>query len=282
MKGVKRRLGIDTFDGNNYKPNQNLIIMRTIHFLYALPLFFLISCSENSEPKAEAAPKAEVKTEKVATTDNPCTKTAYQVYRKTVEMWENSWKWDNDIPASDPTMSYAFSKEKLNELRDKVSNSDGLRMYYCLVDGNTIPSIAIVNLNGCNDNLGDGESVLLSDEEGGHFVNTEAAAELTASWRNSAFYLNPFYVPINGYNYNWEIVTNLLGYSGNSEQKLYVSFGLRTISPNDPDFETSGLNNGAIAMVNILHGASLLSVANHSFDFTMPCPQMCDEAGSIL
>lgn len=257
-----------------------------IHFLiYALFFITLSSCTESIQPENPLEQIVEGEESKVLKEEdeNPCTKTAYQVYRKTVQMWEQSWKWDNNISSEDPTKIFFFSGENLNALHNLDSNSNGVRMYYCLInEGDSIPSLALVNMNNCNDLLSEGNSILIANGEGGEFIEASQAAQYTENWRNSPKYLSPFYLPINGYNYNWDIIQGILDYGGNIENRLYISLGLRTISPADSDFESAGLNYGAIALVNILHGSSQLSAVNHSFDFTMPCPQMCDSNGSIL
>lgn len=241
-------------------------------------IFHLFSDSSKSSTSEE-----NIKTEIIFQKGNPCTETTYQVSKKTAEMWEESWKWDNGLDKEKVTHIISFSKKNLDDLRALESKSDGLRMYYCfLSDKDSIPALALVNMVNCNDALPNGNNVLLSDENGGHFISSKSAVILTDHWRASTNYTGEGYVPINGYNYSWQIIDDITGLKENTDGKLYLSFGQKSISSNDPDFKTDGIKNEAIAVVNILHGAYNLSNVNHTLNFTMPCPKYCDNVGSIF
>lgn len=168
-------------------------------------------------------------------------------------------------------------------MRALESNSNGLRMYYCLLsEKDTIPSLALVYMVNCDDALKGGNSVLLSDENGGHFISSKSAVVLTDHWRASTNYTSESQVAVNGYNYSWTVIADITGLKENTYGKLYLSFGQKSIASNDPYFDTYGIKTESIALVNILHGTDKLSNANHNLNFTMPCPKYGDNAGSIF
>lgn len=256
--------------------------MRIPYLLMVLGLFAFISCSPGNE--AGQAEATTLRTEKAGADNTSCTSTSYQIYRKTVAMWHQSWLWAHQTNDLAETVIYTFSHHKLEMLKDMFPQTSGVRMYYALREGDDSPLIAMVNLLGCSDQFGsEGKSVLLSDAHGGHFISSDSAAVLTANWQSFSCTQRPYYTPVHAYNYNWDIIDYIQGLGMNEAQELHVSFGLRSISPGDEWFDPQGVTHkGSIVYVNILQGSTLLDDAEHDFDFTMPCPQYCDDESPLL
>lgn len=238
---------------------------------------------ENSEPVViqPSVNKAEIKDTPVT-----CNPQSYQVYKKTAEMWVQSWNWDHNYPDSYPGRTYSFSAENLETLKGLSNEENGLRIYYILENASdTIPSLAIVNIATCSnlDLIEENEAcVLIADEDGGHFSTPVEVCPQTSRWRAYADSKKPIYTPVYAYNYNWSLVENLQGIVSNPQDELKVTLGLRTVGPTDTSFQINSLTHkGSIGYVNILHATTLLANAEHNFDFTMPCPQYCDSQSAL-
>lgn len=257
--------------------------MKILEFTLCLSVLFISACKKNKDPESSAKNEIISPSQKTSATCDPH---SYQVYRETAEMWVQSWNWAQNLPDTYPGLTYSFSQENLSDLKDLSTAATGVRVYYVLANaGDSIPSLALVNINTCTnlDLLPENEqSVLLSDENGGHFASPEEVCPLTQNWRTYADSKKPFYTPVYAYNYKWDLIENLQGIGLNPEKELKVTLGLRTVGPTDTTFQINTISHkGSIAYVNIMHGATFFSNVEHNFDFTMPCPQYCDSE-SIL
>lgn len=258
--------------------------MKILNLFFCFGILLFSACNSSQDPEISSSMETKEASEPKVLSENSsstCDPHSYQVYRTTAEMWVQSWIWANKLPSTHAGLTYSFSKENLETLKGLASQANGLRIYYILAQpGDTIPSVALVNINTCSnlDLIEENEDcVLVSDENGGYFTSPEDVCPQAEGWRSFADSKKPFYTPVYAYNYKWDLVSILQGIGNNPEKELKVTLGLRTVGPADTIFQINSISHtGSIAYVNILHGATFFSNVQHNFDFTMPCPQYCD------
>jgi hypothetical protein len=252
--------------------------MRLIHVTFCAVALSIGSCTPATTPPENVVPENQS-----ATTVVECDPVAYKLYPETVKMWEQSWRTAFDVSETNAT-TISFPSNLLNTLKGLPGSRNeppSLRIYYG-VDGDSIPMLLMVNVAECNDILGpDEEPILMATADTAYFVPEGIAKELTANWQalcESSIYTH---TPVNAYNYNWNEISAVI----DQEDGLSVRYGLRAVSPHDTMYENKpgedGETHGSVVMCNILYGGDPTSTSLPSYNFAMPCPQMCGDGNSL-
>ncbi len=246
-------------------------------------LLFLASCKETPKETDTTVEVVEVKT-----SEEDCMNSGYQIFKETALIWENSWRliYPNYMGTNGPSPRLSFSKANLEELRGFAPTSDGVRMYYCLVNAtDTIPSLAMVPMKSCNNIAieGNQKHILFSELDGEEsFISQSVFNNYANNWRNAGkdqVVNSP--VAVYAYNYSWQ---ELLGITEDADAAvnsgLWVQYGLRTLGPGDTEYfkgvETiNDTVTGNVVYCNIVYKESPERSGESSFDFAKPCPTFC-------
>jgi len=226
--------------------------MKKLLYLCILSLLSIASCNNPKTAEHPEKPKSP-KDSPTEFTGNICTDSGYQIYKETAIMWENSWQ-ATFLPNSTNRQSLTFSESNIDSLKSMVSGSEGIRLYYCFVSSTTIPSLAMVNIIGCNNEYGDDQNpVLFSDHVAGEYFGSIATLESTAgAWKDTVDNKDlAIHTPVYAYNYSWEELfqTN----TPLEPTTLYVTFGLRTLSADEYDeFHCQPATNNISILQNLV------------------------------
>ena len=248
-------------------------------FLFIISLAF---CTLKDGPKNQSILN---KTSSAADSKPECF-TSYQVYTETAIMWQESWVSYYDSLREgnyDDSPRVSFDALNLNSMYSEVKDSThpGILMWYTLLDSNDlIPSLAIQNTVGCKIDS-EGTILLASGNDTTHTVNTITQGYLDIikeNWSKSGILTPGVHTKINGYNYEWDSIQQLMNLS-TGPQGLYVHYGLRTMEPSESDnFATPKNPNktGSIIYCNIIYGDNFETNPSATLlDFAMPCPIYC-------
>ena len=216
-------------------------------------------------------------------TPDSCTDSGYQIYKETAKMWEDSWKALH--PFSDSSSQYLpFPTSDIAALRLAVSGSEGIRIYYCKMDNSIIPSLAMVNIIGCENQYGNnGDAILFSDRNRGqYFESKDTLFKYAQLWKD---YMDnrilAIHTPVYAYDYSWSELASTINF--NQTSNVYVAHGMRTLSADEyGEYNCNPPTNsglmGSIVYCNILYGNDPGILGQEYFNFAKPCPVYCDPA----
>jgi len=251
-------------------------------FLYLIPVLFLgLASCDNTKIERENDFSKILNPENTNQLTDTCTDTGYQIFKQTAKMWEDSWlTYHSDNDSARQVLQ--FSKANIASLRASVPNSDGIRLYYCLISSSNIPSLAMVNIVGCENRYGiNGDAILISDfSRGQFFADKDTLHTYAELWKDYIDSLNLLiHTPVYAYNYSWTELSNTISNFQTSD--LFVALGLRTLSADEYDeFNCSPPRNdqvmGSIVYCNIVYGEEPIASTQEYFNFAKPCPVFCD------
>jgi len=183
----------------------------------------------------------------------------------------------------DDSPKVTFDEQNLNSLYSEVKEEDhpGVLMWYTLLSpSDSIPSLAIQNTVECEIDLG-GTILLASPNDSTLTVDTISQSYLNTikdNWSKTSFITPGVYTRINGYNYEWDSIQQLMNLSA-GPQGIYIHYGLRTIGPDEAEnyaTPTDPDKTGSIIYCNIIYGDNFeLNPTATLLDFAMPCPEYC-------
>jgi len=253
---------------------------------YCLILYLaLASCKPKNEYKN--IEESETLTTSQTTDTLPCF-TSYQVFTETAFLWQASWvsyynRFKGGRYNDSPRVS--FDEQSLNGLYNEVKNEvhPGVLMWYTLLDQNdSIPSLAIQNTIACKIDpagtilLASGNDPTLTVDN----ISQEYLDSIKHNWHEVGEQNPAVYTEVNGYNYEWDSIQNLMNLS-TGPQAIYIHYGLRTIEPDesanyatstDPD------KTGSIIYCNVIYGNTFeVNPTATLLDFAMPCPTFCGD-----
>ena len=238
-------------------------------FVFVLSFAALLSCS--AQTAQGASPLA-------AGDDQPdsCVASSYQLLPEAVNLWLGTWLYYHRTTyGRDTPYGFDTPASYWTTLQNKVPDAIGVRMYYGLYKStDTIPVLLITNVWGCSDTMPANDAtpiLMLGGATTVSWVSTETAATYTQSWRSLGSRKANVTSQVYAYNYSWATLNDIIDTDG-----LVVSFGMRTIAPEESEFEqpTDG-TGGSVVYVNVLSGSDQTDKVDYSYDFTLPCPKMC-------
>jgi hypothetical protein len=229
--------------------------------------------------------------------ENSCLDSDFKIYKETAYMWEKSWANTYRVATS---AQVKFSYDSIKKLRGLSLSSQGVRIYYCLMnDTDTLPSLAMVNINNCADQVtcSDGNCILFSklgtDQEE-YFIDEKTLSNYRGRWQTFIDSKGEIHTPVYAYNYEWRSIEDMIDESS-EDPGVWIKYGLRTITPSElTEFEQDTIRSdgyiitGSIVYCNITYGQSPRIRAksretsvdstevNELFDFAKPCPRYCN------
>ncbi len=260
--------------------------MKKLIYLSILFLACIASC-DNSKNGSKVKSSFAINGLDIAQTSNPCyptdscTDSGYQIYAETAIMWE--WSWITRFkPDAESKESLNFSRQNIATLKSSVENSEGIRLYYCLISSDTIPSLAMVNIKDCENQYGANENAILFSDpvRGQYFQSRDSLIESSDRWKQYSDSLNPeVHSPVYAYNYSWQELANTLDAIDSTD--FFVTFGLRTLSADEYDeFHCEPAKNdqimGSIVYCNVIYGEDPNNSPQQLFNFARPCPVYCN------
>jgi len=262
--------------------------MKTILIYGILAVALIAACNDPEEKKMkEIVGNAEVV---VSQDEDTCTDSGYQIYMETATIWEQSWAAVYNTSENPLHEKRWFSKADLDALWDMDPSAEDVRLYYCLIDSSdVIPSLAMVNINLCDD-VTDCEipCVLISEIDGSqYFVTAQTASQYTKNWRDRSIDQLEVHTPVYAYNYSQEEIANLMDANSLEKQGIWVKYGLRTLGPGDTNLYTETKEpandtiTGSIVYCNVIYGDDPGKNVRQYFDFALPCPRFCGGSGLL-
>ncbi|MGD1848951.1 MAG: hypothetical protein ACFB10_26465 [Salibacteraceae bacterium] len=253
--------------------------MRKLNMILMGMGWLMLGACTSSPPEQQATAYEESATPDSIAGDD-CSGSTFSLYGEGVRIWASGWR---EAHQTKEVKTLTIGTDQLETLRNSNPESTGLRAYYyCKGYPDTIPGLAFVNVIGCLDDTV--SQVLTIDGESGDqaWMNVSDVAPLTQNWRElSEQKSDEVHTPVYAYNYTWEVVDAL--YPNARNGLLYITYGLRTISPQEDDFDTDDNDQyGSVVYVNVLSNATIKSDLTSSYDFTYPCPRHCDTSSVLI
>lgn len=249
---------------------------------YCLLIMITISACNNSESQKERESSSlNLAATSEAIASDTCTDSGYQLYLQTALMWQESWRsiYNKD---ENETGKLGFSMLNVDSLKNMVPTPDAIRLYYCLISSDSIPSLAMVNLLNCTDQYDvSRKSVLISDPvKGQYFEYPDSLVEYASRWKTYSDNQElKVHSPVYAYNYSWEELAKTIDFGTATE--LFVTFGLRTLSAeeyNEFHYTEASKNQimGSIVYCNVIYGEDPDNSTQQLFNFARPCPIYCN------
>jgi len=255
--------------------------MKNLLYLSILSLIAIVSCDNPKNVEKVKTTKTINAILSAQENADACTDSGYQIYLQTAIMWEGSWR-TKFTPESGTRQSLNFSQQNIASLKSLIPDSDGIRLYYCLISSNETPSLAMVNIKGCDNQYGaNNDAILFSDPiKGQYFESSDTLIKYSTKWEVYIDNFNPgVHSPVYAYNYSWEELANTITPTDTTE--FFVTYGLRALSADEYDeYHDEPAKDdqimGSIVYCNIIYGDDPNNSNQQYFNFARPCPIYCN------